>query len=72
MSGAFDAQTGSRWGDIAASTLPNVTNVEFPGLSHGPFTNPCGATVITSFWNTPNAPNTGCVAEITVRPFELG
>jgi pimeloyl-ACP methyl ester carboxylesterase len=72
MNGTFDAQTGAQWGDIAASTLSNVTNVKFPGLSHGPFVNPCGATVITSFWNTPNAPDTSCVSQVTIRPFDLG
>jgi pimeloyl-ACP methyl ester carboxylesterase len=71
MNGTFDAQTGAQWGDIAASTLSQVINVKFPGISHGPFVNPCGAAVITSFWNTPNTPDTGCVSQLTIRPFEL-
>jgi pimeloyl-ACP methyl ester carboxylesterase len=72
MNGTFDAQTGAHWGDIAAETLPNSVNVKFPGLSHGPFHLPCGAAVITSFWNTPDTPDTSCVAQVTIPPFEVG
>jgi pimeloyl-ACP methyl ester carboxylesterase len=71
LTGTFDAQTGARWGAYAARPLSNSTVVDLPGVSHGAFTNPCGAKVVDSFYKHPNDPNRDCVAHVHPRPFLL-
>jgi pimeloyl-ACP methyl ester carboxylesterase len=74
MGGTFDAQTGIQWQDHVAETLDNSVSVKFPGYSHGPFfqVRPCAQEVLLSFWDDPAAPDTSCVASVTVRPFTIG
>jgi pimeloyl-ACP methyl ester carboxylesterase len=69
ITGTFDAQTGARWGSYAARTLSNSTVVELPGVSHGAFANPCGAKVINSFFDHPNAADTRCVRNVHPNRF---
>jgi len=72
MSGTFDAQTGAQWGDLVASKLSNVVNLKFPGVAHGPFVKPCGSQIMTSFWDTPNSPDTSCLPSVQPPPFVIG
>ncbi|SDO55135.1 LysM domain-containing protein [Streptomyces sp. cf386] len=74
MSGSFDAQTGAQWGRYAAQSLSRSKVVTLAGLAHGGtlFTNACGAKVITSFFDNPEAPDTGCVASVKPKPFVIG
>ncbi|MGW6907117.1 alpha/beta fold hydrolase [Streptomyces sp. NPDC054940] len=74
MSGSFDAQTGAQWGRYAVRSLSRSKVVTLAGLAHGGtlFTNACGAKVITSFFDNPEAPDTGCVASVKPKPFVIG
>lgn len=72
ISGSFDAQTGAQWGRYVARTLSRSKVVTLPGVAHGAFFHPCGAEVITSFFDTPNQPDTGCVASMKPKPFVIG
>ncbi|MFE5893300.1 alpha/beta fold hydrolase [Streptomyces sp. NPDC056462] len=74
LSGSFDAQTGAQWGRYVARTLSRSKVVTLAGLAHGGtlFTNTCGAQVITSFFDDPKDPDTGCVASVKPKPFVIG
>ncbi|MFD2686900.1 alpha/beta fold hydrolase [Streptomyces phyllanthi] len=72
LSGSFDAQTGAQWGRYAAGTLSHSTVVTLPGVAHGAYLNRCGAQVITSFYDDPDTPDTGCVAAMKPKPFAIG
>jgi pimeloyl-ACP methyl ester carboxylesterase len=69
ITGTFDAQTGAHWGSYAARTLSNSTVVRLPGVSHGAFANPCGAKVINSFFDQPDAADTRCVRHVHPNRF---
>lgn len=70
-SGGFDAKTGAQWGVVAARTLPNSTVITIPGVGHGAVIfSPCGISVMHSFFNAPNAPDTRCVAKVKLAPFK--
>lgn len=71
ITGTFDAQTGAQWGAYAARTLSDSTVVELPGVSHGAFANPCGASVINSFLLRPNAADTRCVRHVHPNRFVI-
>jgi pimeloyl-ACP methyl ester carboxylesterase len=73
ISGGFDAITAPRWGEYVAGNLANSTFIEIPGVSHWvAVDSPCAQSVIASFLSAPNAPDTGCLAGLTPRPFEVG
>ncbi|MFC8430079.1 alpha/beta fold hydrolase [Streptomyces sp. NPDC057253] len=72
ISGSFDAQTGAQWGRFVARTLPRSTVVTLAGVAHGTFDNPCGAKVITSFFDNPDHPDTGCVSSVKPPTFVVG
>ncbi|MFI5548896.1 alpha/beta fold hydrolase [Streptomyces sp. NPDC051738] len=74
LSGSFDAQTGAQWGRYAARTLSRSKVVTLPGLAHGGtlFTSACGVQVVTSFFDKPENPDTGCVASVKAKPFVPG
>jgi pimeloyl-ACP methyl ester carboxylesterase len=69
ITGTFDAQTGAQWGSYAARTLSNSTVVDLPGVAHGAFANPCGASVINSFLLRPDATDTRCVRHVHPNRF---
>lgn len=71
LSGSFDPKTGVRFADIAAKTLSQSTAVVFPGAAHGSFVNSCAEQVLQSFWNQPDDPSTGCVADIALPEFAV-
>ncbi|MFI8194198.1 alpha/beta fold hydrolase [Streptomyces sp. NPDC085946] len=72
VSGSFDAQTGAQWGRYVARTLSRSTVVTLAGLAHGTFIHPCGAEVMTSFFDDPENPDTGCVSSVDPAPFVIG
>ncbi|ALV38283.1 hypothetical protein AS200_01010 [Streptomyces sp. CdTB01] len=72
ISGSFDAQTGAQWGRYVARTLSRSTVVTLAGVAHGAFDNPCGAKVITSFFDDPEHPDTRCVNTVKPAPFAIG
>ncbi|MGK3943463.1 alpha/beta fold hydrolase [Streptomyces caeruleatus] len=72
ISGSFDAQTGAQWGRYVARTLPRSTVVTLAGVAHGTFDNPCGAKVITSFFDNPDHPDTRCVSSVKPPTFVIG
>ncbi len=70
LSGSFDAVTPTRWGRLAARTLPNHTFVIIPGSGHDTFRqSDCASKVIASFVSTPRKPDTSCFAGLKVPPF---
>ncbi|MFD8305171.1 alpha/beta fold hydrolase [Streptomyces sp. NPDC059690] len=72
ISGSFDAQTGAQWGRFVARTLSRSTVVTLAGVAHGTFDNPCGAKVITSFFDNPDNPDTRCVSSVKPPTFIIG
>ncbi|WP_432076373.1 alpha/beta fold hydrolase [Streptomyces wuyuanensis] len=72
ISGGFDAQTGAQWGRYAAQTLSRSEVVTLPGVAHGAVFTPCGAEVITSFYENPDKPDTGCLVSKKPEPFVIG
>ncbi|MER8006824.1 alpha/beta fold hydrolase [Streptomyces sp. NPDC094149] len=72
ISGSFDAQTGAQWGRYAARTLSRSTVVTLAGVAHGAYDRPCGAKVITSFFDDPEHPDTRCVNTVKPAPFAIG
>ncbi|MFF3448571.1 alpha/beta fold hydrolase [Streptomyces sp. NPDC002667] len=72
VSGTFDAKTGARWGAYTARTLFRSTTVLIPGIGHWVVPqSPCAQSVLASFLARPNAPDTGCVAGLTPKPFTI-
>jgi len=72
ITGSFDTQTGAQWGHYAARTLSRSIVVTLPGVAHGAYYNSCGASVITSFFGRPQAPDTRCVASLQPPRFTIG
>ncbi|MFD5467756.1 alpha/beta fold hydrolase [Kitasatospora sp. NPDC127059] len=72
ISGSFDAQTGAQWGSYVARTLSRSKVVTLPGVAHGTYATPCGAKVITSFFDDPEHPDTRCVNSVEPAPFVIG
>jgi pimeloyl-ACP methyl ester carboxylesterase len=67
LSGSFDAVTPLAWAYAAAETLPNSRIASIPGVGHFvAIGSPCAQSVIASFLQRPDAPDTNCVA--TLRP----
>ncbi|MCE5291114.1 MAG: alpha/beta hydrolase [Nocardiaceae bacterium] len=63
LSGSFDGQTGPLWGDYIAKNLSNAVVVVVPGAAHGVLAEPCGASIIASFFNDPKKVDTACAKE---------
>ncbi|MCH7572936.1 MAG: alpha/beta fold hydrolase [Planctomycetes bacterium] len=71
LSGTFDPVTGPRWGEQAASSLPNGLHVIAPG-SHG-VGGPCIDSIIEAFVEkgTIEGIDTSCVESMDLGPFVL-
>lgn len=71
LSGQFDPVTGPRWGEQAASSLPNGLHVIAPG-SHG-VGGPCIDAIVEAFINagTIESIDTSCVESMDLGPFVL-
>ncbi|MEU9046218.1 MULTISPECIES: alpha/beta hydrolase [unclassified Kitasatospora] len=73
LSGGFDAQTAPSSGPYAASTLSRSTEVTVPYVAHVVFADsPCAQSITRSFFDTPTAPDTGCLAGLQPPAFEIG
>ncbi|MET9959960.1 alpha/beta fold hydrolase [Streptomyces sp. NPDC006326] len=73
LSGGFDAQTGAANGPYVARTLGNATVVTIPYEPHVVFaTSKCAQEITVSFFDTPTAPNTGCLKDLKPPRFEIG
>ncbi|WP_424890103.1 alpha/beta fold hydrolase [Streptomyces sp. XH2] len=72
VSGTFDTKTGASWGRYAARTLSRSTTVRIPGIGHWVVPqSPCAQRVLASFLARPTAPDTGCAAGLTPKPFTI-
>ncbi|WP_328941099.1 alpha/beta hydrolase [Streptomyces sp. NBC_00250] len=72
LSGGFDSQTAPSSGAYAARTLSRSTAVTVPYVAHVVFADsPCAQEITTSFFDTPNAPDTGCLAGLQPPQFEI-
>ncbi|MFF2542908.1 alpha/beta fold hydrolase [Kitasatospora sp. NPDC058063] len=72
LSGGFDAQTAPSSGPYAARTLSRSTEVTVPYVAHVVFADsPCAQSITRSFFDTPTAPDTGCLAGLEPPAFEI-
>ncbi|MET9883192.1 alpha/beta fold hydrolase [Streptomyces sp. NPDC006430] len=72
ISGTFDAKTGASLARDAARTLSRSTSVQIPGIGHWVVPqSPCAQRVLASFLARPTAPDTGCAAGLTPKPFTI-
>jgi pimeloyl-ACP methyl ester carboxylesterase len=71
LSGTIDAVTPPRWGEEAASHLPNSLHVVAPG-AHG-VGGDCIQSIIDTFMNTGSVAgiDTSCVEDMKLAPFKL-
>ncbi|MFZ6028483.1 MAG: alpha/beta fold hydrolase [Chloroflexota bacterium] len=71
LSGGFDPITPSEYAEIAAASLTNSYQVEFPRGAHGQlFDGGCADSIVQAFWQNPGqAPDTACVAEQSTPAF---
>ncbi|MEG3627514.1 alpha/beta fold hydrolase [Streptomyces poriticola] len=71
-SAGFDAQTGASNGAYAARTLSRSTVVTVPYVAHVAFAeSPCAQEITVSFFDTPDRPNTSCLADLRPPEFEI-
>ncbi|MFJ9773109.1 alpha/beta fold hydrolase [Kitasatospora sp. NPDC101157] len=72
LSGGFDAQTAPSSGAYAARTLSRSTELTIPYVAHVVFADsPCAQSITRSFFNTPTAPDKGCLAGLKPPAFEI-
>ncbi|MGA5821791.1 alpha/beta fold hydrolase [Kitasatospora sp. NPDC094028] len=72
LSGGFDSQTAPSSGPYAASTLSRSTEVTVPYVAHVVFADSkCAQSITRSFFDTPTAPDTGCLAGLQPPEFDL-
>ncbi len=72
LSGGFDAQTAPSSGPYAARTLSRSTEVTVPYVAHVVFADsPCAQSITRSFFDTPTAPDTACLAGLKPPAFEI-
>ncbi|MFF3070602.1 alpha/beta fold hydrolase [Kitasatospora sp. NPDC057936] len=72
LSGGFDAQTAASNGPYAARTLSRSTEVTVPYVAHVVFADSaCAQEITRSFFDTPTAPKTECLACLRPPDFEI-
>ncbi|MET9959961.1 alpha/beta fold hydrolase [Streptomyces sp. NPDC006326] len=72
ISGSFDVKTGAGYAKDASRTLSRSTSVLIPGIGHWVVPqSPCAQEVLASFLARPTAPDTGCVAGLSPKPFTI-
>ncbi len=72
LAGQYDPVTPPEYASRAANTLERSTVVEFPGLGHATFAQPCPISIYTAFINNPTAKlNISCVDQMQPPPFRV-
>ncbi|MGW5848677.1 alpha/beta fold hydrolase [Streptomyces sp. NPDC055254] len=72
LSGSFDSQTGADNGPYVARTLSKAEVVTVPYEPHVVFaTSKCAQEIAVSFFETPDAPKTGCLKGLEPPEFEI-
>ncbi|MEU9148916.1 alpha/beta fold hydrolase [Streptomyces sp. NPDC048349] len=72
LSGGFDSQTGADNGPYVARTLSKAKVVTVPYEPHVVFaTSKCAQEIALSFFETPDAPKTGCLNDLEPPEFEI-
>ncbi|MFF9646122.1 alpha/beta fold hydrolase [Kitasatospora aureofaciens] len=72
LSGGFDAQTAPSSGAYAARTLSRSMALTIPYVAHVVFADsPCAQSITRSFFDTPTAPDKGCLAGLKPPAFEI-
>jgi pimeloyl-ACP methyl ester carboxylesterase len=72
LAGQYDPVTPPEYASRAAKTLDHSTVVEFPGLGHATFAQPCPISIYTAFINTPTAKlDVSCVNQMSPPPFRV-
>ncbi|MCX5157068.1 alpha/beta hydrolase [Streptomyces sp. NBC_00291] len=72
LSGSFDSQTGADNGPYVARTLSKAKVVTIPYQPHVVIaTSKCAQEIAVSFFDTPNAPKTGCLKGLEPPEFEI-
>ncbi|WP_327086305.1 alpha/beta hydrolase [Nonomuraea sp. NBC_01738] len=72
LSGGFDSQTGAENGPYVARTLPRATVVTVLYEPHVVFaSSKCAQSITVSFFDSPTAPNTGCLKDLKPPAFEI-
>ncbi|MFJ6837014.1 alpha/beta fold hydrolase [Streptomyces sp. NPDC091209] len=73
LSGGFDAQTAPSNGAYVARTLSRSTTITVPYVAHVTFAeSPCAQAITNSFFDSPTAPNTRCLAGLQPPEFDTG
>ncbi|WP_078999130.1 alpha/beta fold hydrolase [Streptomyces sp. WM4235] len=72
LSGSFDSQTGADNGPYVARTLSKAKVVTIPYQPHVVIaTSKCAQEIAVSFFDTPDAPKTGCLKGLEPPEFEI-
>ncbi|MEV8626112.1 alpha/beta fold hydrolase [Streptomyces sp. NPDC051079] len=72
LSGGFDAQTAASNGAYVGRTLSRSTVVTVPYVAHVVFADSkCAQTMTVSFFDSPTAPDTSCLAGLKPPTFEI-
>ena len=70
IDGSFDGKTSPMWATYVAKTLSNSTTIIIPGIGHlVTAQNQCAESVFQSFLANPTSPDTSCVAQQVIPPF---
>lgn len=70
LAGQYDPVTPPEYAHRAAQTLDNSVVIEFPGLGHATFAQPCPITIYTDFIDDPTVtPDISCVMQMQPPPF---
>jgi pimeloyl-ACP methyl ester carboxylesterase len=73
----YDGQTAASFGPLVARTLPNSTVVTIPNVAHVAFASPspkanaCTQQIARSFFDTPGAAKTGCIAKVPPTEWKI-
>jgi hypothetical protein len=77
ISAQYDGQTAAAFGPLVAQTLSSSTVVTIPNVAHvafgspSPAANACAWSIVRSFFDTPAAADTSCVAQVPPTDFVI-
>ena len=69
LAGRYDPVTNTKWGELAASTLPNSFFYAFPNAAHGVFlSGDCPVNIVQAFLDNPaTEPDSSCIDNIEME-----